>query len=120
MAHSIVLDTNAENCAILQSIELLGGRYKLLILRALLSTDRPLRFGELRRFADGVSQKTLTRNLRELEADGILTRTVFAEVPPRVEYALTDAGRALMPVFMALHGWREANPSVGERRGAAR
>lgn len=111
MAHRGILDTNVEDCAIFQSVEILGGRYKLLILRALLATGAALRFGKLRREVPGISQKTLTRNLRDLEASGILTRTVYGEVPPRVEYELTDTGNALMPVFMALHHWRDQHPA---------
>ena len=93
------MESNEEKCGALGSIELWGGRYKLLIIRLLLFEQRPLRFGELRHDLPGVSQKTVTRNLRELEESGLLTRKVYAEVPPRVEYELTEAGRALMPVF---------------------
>ena len=96
------------SCPILEAIELLGGRYKLLILRALLGAPSCLRFGELSRQVPGVSQKTLTRNLRALEESGLVLRTVFAEVPPRVEYQLTEVGQALMPVFRSLREWREA------------
>jgi DNA-binding HxlR family transcriptional regulator len=98
-------DTIAPRCGVLETIELLGGRYKLLILRALLFADAPLRFGELRRETQDISQKTLTRNLRDLETSGLLTRKVYPEVPPRVEYSLTATGRALMPVFKAMESW---------------
>ena len=98
-------ETDREPCGVLETIELLGGRYKLLILRALLYAEAPMRFGALRRELSGVSQKTLTRNLRDLEASGILTRTQYPEIPPRVEYSLTDAGQALMPVFLAMDRW---------------
>lgn len=81
-------ETIERRCGVIATIELLGGRYKLLILRALLYRKGPQRFGTLRRELKGVSQKTLTRNLRELEQASLLTRTVFAEVPPRVEYEL--------------------------------
>jgi DNA-binding HxlR family transcriptional regulator len=104
---------NIEDCAIFQSVNILGSRYKLLVLRALLSRVEPLRFGALMREVPGVSQKTLTRTLRDLEATGLVKRTVFAEVPPRVEYELNDAGKALMPVFMSLHAWRDAHPQIG-------
>ena len=63
------------------------------------------RFGELRRSLAGISQKVLTANLRDMEADGLLTRTAYAEVPPRVEYALTDLGESLRPVLAALFDW---------------
>ncbi len=105
-------DTIAENCPVEETIELLGRRYTLLILRALLYADAPLRFGELKRDVSSVSQKTLTRSLRQLEQSGLVTRTVYAEVPPRVEYALTEAGRELMPVFLAMRDWRERHGSL--------
>jgi DNA-binding HxlR family transcriptional regulator len=101
------MDTNEGKCGVLGSIEVWGGRYKLLIIRLLLFEKRPLRFGELRRDLPGVSQKTVTRNLRDLADSGLLTRKVYAEVPPRVEYELTEAGRALMPVFVSMRRWAE-------------
>lgn len=106
-------ERNVERCGVLETIELLGGRYKLRIIRALLFENGPLRFGELRRELPGVSQKTLTRNLRELERSGLLTRTPYPEVPPRVEYELTDSGAALMPVFRAMERWAGANLDLG-------
>ena len=107
------MERNIEDCGVYQSVNVLGSRYKLLVLRALIGTDAPLRFGALMREMPGVSQKTLTRTLRDLEAAGLVNRTVYPEVPPRVEYGLEQAGRALMPVFMALNAWREAHPGVG-------
>jgi len=98
-----------KKCGVSETIELLGGRYKLLIIRALLFQKKPLRFGELRREIPDVSQKTLTRNLRELESTGLLTRTAYAEVPPRVEYELTKAGAELMPVFRSMGKWADAH-----------
>ena len=71
----------------------------------LLYRGEPTRFGELQREIPKVSKKTLTRNLRELEARGLVIRTVYAEVPPRVEYHLTDAGSELMPVFLSMKKW---------------
>ena len=82
------------------TLAVLGGKWKILILWQLLR--RPCRFGELRRAIKGVSQHMLTVHLRELEGEGILTRTVFAEVPPRVEYALTPHGATLNGVIRAL------------------
>ena len=107
MSPSTIMDTNERKCGVLETIELLGGRYKLLIIRVLLSHQRALRFGVLRRQIPNVSQKTLTRNLRELESAGVVTRTAYAEVPPRVEYQLTQSGRDLMPIFLSMKSWGE-------------
>ena len=85
------------------TLSVLGGKWKILILWQLLR--RPCRFGELRRAIKGVSQHMLTLHLRELEEERILTRTVFAEVPPRVEYALTPHGRTLNEVVRVLAEW---------------
>ena len=75
----------------------------MLILRNLL--DRPWRFNELRKSLDGVSQKVLTDSLRQLESDGIILRTVYPEVPPRVEYSLTELGESMRPVLSAMGDW---------------
>ena len=69
------------------------------------SIQRVYRFNELRRLMSGVTQRMLTKQLRELEDDGLISRTVYAEVPPRVEYAMTDYGRTLTPVLRALQAW---------------
>jgi DNA-binding HxlR family transcriptional regulator len=81
----------------------ISGKWKLEILWLLY--HRKHRFGELQRIIEGVSQHMLTKQLRELEADGLVTRTVFAEVPPRVEYAMTDATKALEPTIQSLLDW---------------
>lgn len=93
-------------CPVATTVALIGSKWKLLILRNLL--QRPWRFNELKRDLEGVSQKVLTDSLRSLEADGILTRTVYPEVPPRVEYALTDLGRSLKPILDAMVDWGSA------------
>ena len=69
---------------------------------------RSWRFNELRKDLDGLSQKVLTDSLRQMEADGILTRTVYPEVPPRVEYALSELGESMRPVLTAMHEWGSA------------
>lgn len=84
-------------------MQLIGSKWKLLIIRNLLA--RPWRFNELRRSLDGISQKVLTDSLRSMEADGLITRTVFPEVPPRVEYALSDLGESMRPIISALEEW---------------
>jgi DNA-binding HxlR family transcriptional regulator len=85
------------------TLSVLGGKWKILILWQLFG--RSCRFNELRRAIGGISQHMLTVHLRELEHEGILTRTIFAEVPPRVEYALTDHGRSLGLVMKTLAEW---------------
>ncbi|MEU8547569.1 helix-turn-helix domain-containing protein [Streptomyces roseoverticillatus] len=90
-------------CAIETAMEVLGGRWKLAILKQLLGGTR--RFSELQRALPRITQRMLTRQLREMEADGLLTRTVYREVPPRVEYALTEAGRSLDAIAGRLDTW---------------
>ncbi|GGX88066.1 winged helix-turn-helix transcriptional regulator [Streptomyces hiroshimensis] len=92
-----------EYCAIETAMEVLGGRWKLAILKQLLTGT--LRFSELKRALPRITQRMLTRQLRELEADGLITRTVYREVPPRVEYALTEAGRSLDAIADQLDTW---------------
>ena len=90
-------------CPVEYTASLLGNKWKPLILRELLSGTK--RYNELTRNIPGVSAKVLTENLRELEKDGILTRTVFPEVPPRVEYTLTEKGNDLRPVIEAMKAY---------------
>lgn len=90
-------------CPVATAVSLIGGKWKLLILRNLMM--RPWRFNEMLRSIPGLSQKVLTDNLRAMEADGLITRTVYPEVPPRVEYALSELGETLRPVFSALENW---------------
>ncbi len=91
-------------CPVEYSLTVLGGTWTLLILRDLLRYE-PVRFGALRRSLGGISARTLTDRLRHLEAEGVVTRTVYAEVPPRVEYALTARGRSLQPVLESMAAW---------------
>lgn len=90
-------------CAVSTALEVIGGRWKPVILFHLLHGMR--RFNELQRQLGGVTQRVLTMQLRELEADGIVERTVYAEVPPRVEYRLTAFGESLKPVLLSLRDW---------------
>ncbi len=94
-------------CPVEVTLKLIGSKWKLLILRNLLNYET-LRFGELSRGINGVSQKMLTQHLRQMESDGLLLRTVYAEVPPRVEYSLTDKGKSLKPIIDAMHDWGAA------------
>lgn len=93
-------------CPVETSLMLMGDRWKMLIVRDLLEGTR--RFGELKRSLTGISQKVLTQHLRAMEESGLLTRTVYAEVPPRVEYTLTELGRSLRTIHDAMWQWGEA------------
>ena len=92
-------------CTVERSAEVLSGKWTTLILRDLLGGSK--RFGELRRSLTGVSPKTLTDRLKSLEAEGVLTRTLYPEMPPRTEYRLTEKGVALRPVIEAMAAWGE-------------
>ena len=92
-------------CPVATTVQLIGSKWKLLIIRNLRA--RPWRFNELRKDLEGISQKVLTDSLREMEADGIITRTVYPEVPPRVEYTLTELGYSLRPILEAMRVWGE-------------
>ena len=90
-------------CPVRTTLNVLGGKWKLLILSCLL--DEPRRYGELRRLMPEITEKMLIQELRELETDGIVARTVHQTVPPRVEYSLTAQGQRVRPVFAELLGW---------------
>ena len=92
-------------CPVETTLTLIGDKWKVLILRDLM--NKTLRFGELKRSIGTVSQKVLTAQLRDLEHDGLVHREVYAEVPPRVEYSLTDTGRSLEPVIDSMRIWGE-------------
>lgn len=92
-------------CPVETTMMLIGEKWKVLILRDLLEGTR--RFGELKKSLGTISQKVLTQNLRAMEEDGLLTRKVYAEVPPRVEYTLTERGYSLRPILDAMYAWGE-------------
>lgn len=91
-------------CSVEATLAVIGGRWKPVIIFLLLQNDL-LRFGELKHRIDGITQRMLTNQLRELEHDNIIDRKVYAEVPPRVEYSLTDYGRTLEPIMIAMRDW---------------
>ena len=93
-------------CPVATTVALIGSKWKLLIMRDLLA--RPWRFNELKKDLEGISQKVLTDSLRSMEADGIITRTVYPEVPPRVEYALSDIGESMRPIIDSMAAWGTA------------
>lgn len=92
-------------CPVETTLTLISNKWKVLILRDLLPETK--RFGELKKSIGSVSQKVLTAQLRDMEEKGLLTRTVYPEVPPRVEYSLTELGRSLKPVLDAMQNWGE-------------
>ena len=107
------MKTKAEllpECPVATTVQLIGNKWKLLIIRNL--RVRPWRFNELQKNLDGISQQVLTDSLRSMEADGLITRTVFAEVPPRVEYSLTELGETLRPILDAMETWGNSYKSV--------
>lgn len=98
-------------------LDRVGDKWSLLIIGML--AERPMRFSELLRNVDGISQRMLTRTVRHLERDGLVTRKAYAEVPPRVEYALTDLGRTLLEPALALAEWVSSNHlAIAENRAA--
>ena len=101
----MVAKENLPDCPVATTVQLIGSKWKLLILRNLLV--RPWRFNELRASLPGISQKVLTNSLREMESDGIVIRTVYPEVPPRVEYSLSELGETMRPVLDAMQRWGE-------------
>lgn len=98
-------DRKKVGCPVETTIEAIGGRWKVLVIHHLLDGTR--RFGELTRLLDGISARTLTRQLRELEESGIVTRHIHAQIPPKVDYSLTPLGRKLTPILYAMHEWGE-------------
>ena len=93
-------------CPVATTVSLIGSKWKLLIMRNLLG--RPWRFNELQKSIDGISQKALTEALRSMVADGIVIRKAYPEVPPRVEYSLTELGESMRPIIKAMEDWGSA------------
>ena len=108
-------------CPVETTLALISNRWKVLILRDLFTGTK--RFSELKKSLTGISQKVLTANLKDMEADGLLTRKAYPEVPPRVEYTLTEMGESLRPVLGAMFDWgmdykRKNNLPFNERADA--
>ena len=93
-------------CPVATTVALIGSKWKLLIMRNLLI--RPCRFNELKKSLDGISQKVLTDSLRSMEEDGLVIRTAYPEVPPRVEYSLSELGETMRPILDAMAEWGTA------------
>ena len=98
-------DEIIEACPVATTVNLIGSKWKLLIMRNLL--QRPWRFNELQKSLEGISQKVLTDSLRSMERDGIINRTVYPEVPPRVEYSLYEIGESMRSIINAMQEWGE-------------
>lgn len=96
------------------ALDLMGGKWKAVILFRVMEQTR--RFNELRRLLPKVTQRMLTNQLRELERDGLLHREVYAQVPPKVEYSLTEFGRTLIPLLLALKDWGEAHALLRQEK----
>ena len=90
-------------CPVETTLTMISDKWKILIMRDLLPGTK--RFGELKKSIDGISQKVLTTKLRDMEKSGLLSRTVYPEVPPRVEYTLTELGQSLRPIIKSMHDW---------------
>lgn len=99
------MQKNLSACPVEITLSLIGNKWKVLILRDLIEGTK--RFGELKRSIGNITQKVLTSNLREMEEAGLLTRKVYAEVPPRVEYTLTEIGDSLKPILDSMFKWGE-------------
>lgn len=94
---------NLPPCPVETTLMLIGDKWKVLILRDLMTGTK--RFGELKKSVTGISQKVLTSNLRDMEENGLVSREVFPEVPPKVEYTLTDLGRSMQPILDTMAKW---------------
>ena len=101
-------------CPVETTLTLIGDKWKVLILRDLLTGTK--RFGELKKSIGSVTQKVLTAQLRDMEESGLISRRVYAEVPPRVEYSLTELGKSLKPILDSMQSWgEEYKSSLGEK-----
>ncbi|AFH61914.1 winged helix-turn-helix transcriptional regulator [Paenibacillus caseinilyticus] len=108
---------NAYGCPVEATLDVIGGKWKGVILYHL--TGGTVRFNEFRRLMPGITQRMLTLQLRELESDGLIRREVFQEIPPRVEYSLTELGRTLEEIILAMRAWGEKYQRLSARDGAA-
>ncbi|AYL99520.1 winged helix-turn-helix transcriptional regulator [Mucilaginibacter celer] len=95
---------NEKTCPVTATMQVIGGKWKAILINAIYQTS-PARFGELKRSVTGITQSMLTSQLRELEDDGIINRKVYAEIPPKVEYTLTEFGLTLSPIILSMAEW---------------
>jgi DNA-binding HxlR family transcriptional regulator len=99
---NIIFDENS--CPVTATMQVLGGKWKSILINAIYHTS-PARFGELKRSVKGITQSMLTKQLRELEDDGVISRKIYPEIPPRVEYTLTEFGLTLSPIMLSMAEW---------------
>ena len=104
----------AVGCPLEVTLRIIDGRWKVMVIHELVNGVR--RFGELNRALVGVSHRTLTQQLRELESTGIVRRKVYRQVPPKVEYSLTPLGESLKPILLAMHEWGQAYPEAIKKK----
>ncbi len=107
MRDKIEQRNHTTDCGVEATLEILGGKWKGVILYQL--RDELKRFNQLKRLLPKITQRMLTRQLRELEHDGLIHREVYPQVPPKVEYSLTDSGKSLIPIIMLLKDWGDSN-----------
>ena len=98
-----MVETQKKDCPVMNALSLIGGKWKLVIMHLL--ADRSMRFGELRRAIGEITQQMLSKQLKEMERDGLVRRKVFEVVPPHVEYSLTSFGKSGMPIIKSLVNW---------------
>lgn len=110
------MDEENRFCPVEAALAVIGGKWKPHIFRHL--SGRTMRFGELQRVLPYVTRKILTQHLRELEDDGVVVRTVFPQVPPKVEYSLSDYGKTFIPIMSSLSGWGQAHAERDNHDGA--
>lgn len=108
MIKDYIDNANFEETGFCYTLSLISGKYKMVILYCLMEYE-PVRFNELQRYIKKISDKTLSQNLKELERDGLINRTAYAQIPPKVEYSLTERGKSLMKVLDELCIWGTEN-----------
>ncbi|MFT8310908.1 MAG: helix-turn-helix domain-containing protein [Sporolactobacillus sp.] len=100
------------NCPVIYALTIIGGKWKLPLLWHLANNQNSIRYNELKRRLDGITNIMLTRSLRELEKDGLVTRVQYSEIPPHVSYSLTEQGEMLMPALLAIKKWGEQHREI--------
>ena len=115
MIRNYIEEANFEDTGFSYTLSLISGKYKMVILYCLMEFE-PVRFNELRRYMKNISDKTLSANLKELEADRLIVRKEYPQIPPKVEYSLSERGKSLMAVLDQLCIWGEENKDVSSGR----